>query len=227
MVNISSPEYIAQWAGVCVEMVINATYCCLVAFLALCDEVVMMPPEEEKECAKQYVEEVTCPEWRNRFLLVDGTKFVLFQKPKLHGEAWFNKNKNYSIDCQVRSNPLRHKVILTCTLSSFRSSVCHKVYWSLTTHWVTQAACTMHGHSEALKHSRTMRKYSGKVNECGQTLYIHLRHGALPHLRSLSTDSSLQTSGHIIIGYLRWVMCRVQSSMNFTIYRFVYKLSTP
>jgi hypothetical protein len=61
----------------------------------------MMPPEEEKERAKEYVEEVTCPEWRDGFLLVDGTKFVLFQKPGLHGEAWFDKNKDYSIDCQV------------------------------------------------------------------------------------------------------------------------------
>jgi hypothetical protein len=105
--NASSPEYVAQWAGVCVGTVINATYRCLIAFLALHDEAVMMPPEEEKERAKEYVEEVTCPEWRNGFLLADGTKFVLFQKPGLHGEAWFDKNKNYSIDCQVRSNPLR------------------------------------------------------------------------------------------------------------------------
>jgi hypothetical protein len=81
--------------------VINATYRCLIAFLALHDEVVMMPPEEEKERAKEYVEGLTCPEWRNGFLLADGTKFVLFQKPGLHGEAWFDKNKNYSIDCQV------------------------------------------------------------------------------------------------------------------------------
>jgi hypothetical protein len=100
--NASSPEYVAQWAGVCIGTVINATYRCLVAFLALHDEAVMMPPEEEKERAKEYVEEVTCPEWRNGFLLADGTKFVLFQKPGLHGEAWFDKNKNYSIDCQVR-----------------------------------------------------------------------------------------------------------------------------
>jgi hypothetical protein len=84
-----------------VGTVINATYHCLVAFLALHDEAVMMPPEEEKERAKEYVESVTCPEWRNGFLLADGTKFVLFQKPGLHGEAWFDKNKNYSIDCQV------------------------------------------------------------------------------------------------------------------------------
>jgi hypothetical protein len=61
----------------------------------------MIPPEEEKEQAKEYVERATCPEWRGGFLLADGTKFPLFQKPGLHGEAWFDKNKNYSIDCQV------------------------------------------------------------------------------------------------------------------------------
>jgi hypothetical protein len=97
------PEYVAQWAGVSVGTVVNATYRCLVAFLALHDEVVMIPPEEEKERAKEYVERVTCPEWRNGFLLADGTKFALFQKPGLHGEAWFDKNKDYSMDCQVCS----------------------------------------------------------------------------------------------------------------------------
>jgi DDE superfamily endonuclease len=58
----------------------------------------------------QMVEAATCPKWRNGFLLADGTKFPLFQKPGLHGEAWFNKNKNYSIDCQVcnQSSQLQH-----------------------------------------------------------------------------------------------------------------------
>jgi hypothetical protein len=70
-------------------------------FLALYDEVVIMPPEEEKEQVKEYVKRATCPEWWNGFLLANGTKFVLFQKPGLHGEAWFDKNKDYSIDCQI------------------------------------------------------------------------------------------------------------------------------
>ncbi len=61
--NASAPEYVTQWAGVCVGTVINVTYRCLVAFLALHDEAVTMPPEEEKECAKEYVERATCPEW--------------------------------------------------------------------------------------------------------------------------------------------------------------------
>jgi hypothetical protein len=113
--NSSSPEYVAQWAGVSVGTVINATYRCLVAFLALHDEAIMMPPEEERERAKEYVAATTCPEWRGGFLLADGTKFALFQKPGLHGEAWFDKNKNYSIDCQVCDSKRSHW-ILTYTL---------------------------------------------------------------------------------------------------------------
>jgi hypothetical protein len=35
--NASLPEYVAQWAGVCVRMVIKATYHCFVAFLAFHD----------------------------------------------------------------------------------------------------------------------------------------------------------------------------------------------
>jgi len=102
--NASAPEYVAQWAGVCLGTVINVTNRCFIAFLALHNEAVMMPPEEERERAKAYVESVTCPEWRNGFLLADGTKFALSQKPGLHGEAWFDKNKNYSIDCQVSNS---------------------------------------------------------------------------------------------------------------------------
>src|SRR5713101_2468846 len=52
--NMLLPEYVAQWAGVYIGMVINTTYHCLVVFLSLHDEAVMMLPEEEKERAKEY-----------------------------------------------------------------------------------------------------------------------------------------------------------------------------
>jgi hypothetical protein len=42
--NMSSPEYVAQWARVCIGTVINATHHCLVTFLALHNNAVMMPP---------------------------------------------------------------------------------------------------------------------------------------------------------------------------------------
>jgi hypothetical protein len=51
--NVLSPEYVAQWAGVSIGTVVNSTYCCLVVFLALHDKAVMIPPEEEKEQAKE------------------------------------------------------------------------------------------------------------------------------------------------------------------------------
>lgn len=200
--NASAPEYIAQWAGVCVGTVINATYRCLVAFLALHDEAVMMPPEEEKERAKEYVERATCPEWRNGFLLADGTKFVLFQKPGLHGEAWFDKNKDYSIDCQVRRG------FFFCVDSTdrdllFRSSVCLKVYSSLITRWAILAACTTRGLSEARVLSRTTIRSLDLANGCGQTPHTHLKHGALRRSRSLSTGSLLQTRGLTTTGFQR------------------------
>jgi len=61
--NASAPEYVTQWAGVCVGTMINVTYHCLVAFLVLYDEAVTMPPKEEKERVKEYMERATCPEW--------------------------------------------------------------------------------------------------------------------------------------------------------------------
>ena len=59
--NASAPEYIAQWAGVYIRTVINIMSYCLIAFLALHNEAVMMPSEEEKECMKDFVEVMTCP----------------------------------------------------------------------------------------------------------------------------------------------------------------------
>lgn len=103
--NAASPENVAQWAGVSTGLVEKATYRCLVAFLRMHDDVVLLPTAEEKERAKEYVEWATCPEWRDGFLLADGTKFPFFQKPGLHGEAWFDKNKDYSSDAQIVATP--------------------------------------------------------------------------------------------------------------------------
>jgi len=34
-------------------------------------------------------------------MMVDGTKFLLFQQPGLHSNTWFDKSQTYSLDCQV------------------------------------------------------------------------------------------------------------------------------
>ena len=104
--NAASPEAIGHWAGVSPGTVVNATNRVMVALLNLHDELIHLPTPEEKESAKEWVAGKGCPEWRDGFLVVDGTKFALFQRPGLHGDAWFDKNRNYSLDCQVRTTPI-------------------------------------------------------------------------------------------------------------------------
>jgi hypothetical protein len=99
--NGSSPEETAEWAGVSVGTVVNATNRVMVAVLSLHDVAVHYPDAAEKEKTKQWMEDQTCPEWRDGWMVADGTKFPLFERPGLHGDAWFDKNKDYSLDCQV------------------------------------------------------------------------------------------------------------------------------
>ena len=44
-----------------------------------------------------------CPKWCGGFLLADGSKSPFYQHPGVHGDAWFDKDGMYSIDCQVLS----------------------------------------------------------------------------------------------------------------------------
>jgi hypothetical protein len=111
--NAASPEAIGHWAGVSPGTVVNCTNRVMLALLSLHDEVVHLPTSEEKESAKAWVAEQVCPEWSNGHLTVDGTKFPLFQRPGLHGDTWFDKNKDYSLDCQVRTPTFRGFLELT------------------------------------------------------------------------------------------------------------------
>jgi len=103
--NGASSEETAQWAGIAIGTVINCTNRVMVAFLSLHDTAIRYPTPEEKETTKVWVEEETCPEWRDGWMMGDGTKFPLFQRPGLHGDAWFDKNKNYSLDGQILALP--------------------------------------------------------------------------------------------------------------------------
>jgi hypothetical protein len=99
--NAASPEDVAQWVGISVGDVEKCTDRIIIALLSVHDNAIHLPDADEKEDAKNYVEGLTCPEWCDRFLLVNGTKFALFQHPGLHGNAWFDKGGEYSMDCQV------------------------------------------------------------------------------------------------------------------------------
>jgi hypothetical protein len=54
-----------------------------------------------KEEAKQWVEGVSCPAWRNGWLMVDGTLVPLFRRPGHFGNVWFDRKSNYSMNVQV------------------------------------------------------------------------------------------------------------------------------
>jgi len=85
--NAASLEAIWQWAGVSPGMVVNCTNCVMVALMSLHNKCVHLPMAEEKESVREWVAEQACPEWSNGYLMVDGTKFLLFQWPGLHGDA--------------------------------------------------------------------------------------------------------------------------------------------
>jgi hypothetical protein len=99
--NGASPEDTAAWSGLSVGGVDKCTDRVLVALLELHDRAVSLPEGPEKEAAKEWVEAQSCPEWRDGFLVVDGSKIPFFQRPGLHGDAWFDKDKQYSMDLQV------------------------------------------------------------------------------------------------------------------------------
>lgn len=111
--NGSSVVEIATWAGVLVGLVRKATVRVMIALISLHNLAIRLPTDTEKEASKQWVEDsLKCPEWRNGFVIVDGTKFPLFQHPGLHGDAWLNKNKDYSANAQVCLN-------IGCQLNNF------------------------------------------------------------------------------------------------------------
>jgi hypothetical protein len=99
--NAASVESIAQWAGISAGTVINATRRVMTAFLALHDAVIRWPSAREKEDAKEWVEAATCVAWRNGCVFVDGTLVPLADKPGYHGEAYFDRKSNYSLNVQV------------------------------------------------------------------------------------------------------------------------------
>ncbi|KIN95105.1 hypothetical protein M404DRAFT_53663, partial [Pisolithus tinctorius Marx 270] len=109
--NAATSQDMAEWAGVSVGTVHNCYKRVMVAILHHHDEVIHFNPEEpqdrrEKDRAKRYVEERTCPQWKGGFLCVDETPFNLFQKPGLHGEGFFDRKSNYSLSNQVSTHNL-------------------------------------------------------------------------------------------------------------------------
>ncbi|KIO04663.1 hypothetical protein M404DRAFT_142786 [Pisolithus tinctorius Marx 270] len=101
--NAASPEDVAQWAGVSVGSVINFTNRVMVAILDEHDTFVNIPPHdsEDMERACTFTELWTCPAWRNGVFAADGSSILLFKKPQIFGESFYDRKSRYSLNCQV------------------------------------------------------------------------------------------------------------------------------
>lgn len=113
--NAASQMKVALWAGVgygTVDLVTRRvmTACCSDAFR---NSAVRWGDHAAVEAAKQWVEEQSCPSWRDGWLMVDGTLVPLFQRPGLFGNVWFDRKSNYSLNVQVSGRTLLSYVILS------------------------------------------------------------------------------------------------------------------
>ncbi|KAF9506510.1 hypothetical protein BS47DRAFT_1367345 [Hydnum rufescens UP504] len=106
--NAASVESVAQWAGCSAGAVVVSTRHVIQAVMACHDLAIHRPNAEEKECAKQWVEAVSCPAWRDGYCMVDGTLVLLSDKPSLCGEGYYDRKSNYSLSVTVVNMPDCH-----------------------------------------------------------------------------------------------------------------------
>ena len=104
--NAASMMKVALWAGVGYGTVRLYT---TRVMAAICSKnfrraALRWPDEVTKENAKCWVEEASCPAWRDGWLMVDGTLVPLFQRPAFYGNSWFDRKQKYSMNVQVQQS---------------------------------------------------------------------------------------------------------------------------
>jgi hypothetical protein len=75
--------------------------CCSIQFRT---SALQWPDAVRKEVAKEWVEENSCPAWRDGWLMVDGTLVPLARRPGFFGNVFFDRKCNYSMNVQVCSS---------------------------------------------------------------------------------------------------------------------------
>ncbi|EPS93115.1 hypothetical protein FOMPIDRAFT_58988 [Fomitopsis schrenkii] len=105
--NAASTMKVALQFGVSYRMVHLATArvmkaCCTDKFRCAS---VQWPTAAAQELAKEWIEAHSCPAWRNRWLMVDGTLVPIYRRPGHFGNAFFDRKSNYSFNVQLISTP--------------------------------------------------------------------------------------------------------------------------
>jgi hypothetical protein len=101
--NAVTTRDVALWAGIgygTVRLVTNRV------MKAVCGDsfryaVLHWPDSNAKEEAKAWVEQNSCPAWRDGWCMVDGTLVPLYACPGFFGNTWFDCKSNYSLNVQV------------------------------------------------------------------------------------------------------------------------------
>ncbi|KIK81636.1 hypothetical protein PAXRUDRAFT_807309, partial [Paxillus rubicundulus Ve08.2h10] len=93
------------WAGVGYGTVQLVTNCIMTAVCRAEFQRGALYWPTEKEEAKQWVEENSCPTWCNGWEMVDGTLIPLYSQPGFYGNSWYDHKSNYSMNVQIISTP--------------------------------------------------------------------------------------------------------------------------
>lgn len=138
------------------------------------------PTPEATEKAKQWVEEQSCPFWRDGWLMVDGTLVPLWSRPGFFGNTFFDRKSNYSLNVQVRVAASVWCEVSKCHFSSYP----HQTSILLTMVLVYQVAsmtlllCRKHAYH------RSIRPYLNPASGYGVTQHTHCKHGVKHHIKS-------------------------------------------
>ncbi|KAF8226851.1 hypothetical protein L208DRAFT_1299822 [Tricholoma matsutake] len=105
--NAASTMKVGLWAGVGVGTVPLVTKWVIKALCSECFRSLALQwsSDQAKATVKAWVEEASCPAWRDGWLMVDGTLVPLFMQPTFSGNTWFDHKSNYSMNVQIISTP--------------------------------------------------------------------------------------------------------------------------
>jgi len=115
--NGASLEDMARHAGYSEGAIEKFTHRCFEAIESLHDMFVRPITAEEKEKEKVWMDEHLGFKglWREGWLMYDGTIVVLYEKPGMHGDAYYTRKANYGLNVQVCT---------TITFSIINSLIC-------------------------------------------------------------------------------------------------------
>jgi hypothetical protein len=101
--NATNTMKTALWAGVGYGTVHLVTKQVMTAVCGeqFCQAALHWPDPAAIEHAKSWVEENSCPAWRNGWAMVDGTLVPLHARPGFYGNTWYDRKSNYSMNVQV------------------------------------------------------------------------------------------------------------------------------